>query len=184
MVVVTDFELKEHEELICDKVKDEWLRLAQEAGMTSLVEKKESRNVAFGYPTLTNEMKNAFKLLLPTQSTLERYEYDIPPIEALGLISRAKLSGEFDSIVICYRDASSDPIAIGVKGKEQYLIVAWGPEKVSEEKILERFRAEVRRRLIAKWAEVKHDWETALAAPDSYADQYLARGWFYGNVNL
>jgi len=184
-IVVTDYRLKDHEDLIDGKQADEWLRLVKEGGFSALEKMAAGKKVAFGYPKMSNQLKNALKWLCPEESSIDEYQHDIPPVEALGLISLAKMTGDFTKVYIRFHDKLPDPVAIGVKGKkdgEEYLIASWGPEKMPEEAIVERFRKLFAERLPKAVDSVIRELQNL--NPDECADSWLESGYLYNHSRL
>lgn len=182
--VVTDFTVVEHADMVTKEQADEYRRLAFEAGMTALVEQGDEGKIAFGYPKMTNMQKNMFKLLVPTSITLDRYKHDVPPIEALGLISRANLTGQFEKILIHFNDKLPDPIAIGYAKEEAYLICAWGPEKVSDETLMARFDRVFKDKLAEACRKTIDDATQTANTVDAQREMWLRYGWLSGCVSL
>jgi hypothetical protein len=181
-MVVTDYRTKDSAELLSDGKADEWRRLAAECGLTALLEKQDAGDVALGWTKMDNQTTNALKWLCPQTSTLDKYKHDVPPIEALGLITNAQMRGEFDKIEIHFHDRLPDPVAVGTKGEDKYLICAWGPEEMPPERWAEVFRE----RVIAGFEAYKERVVNSIRAltADNRIEQWLRYGWNDGVLDV
>jgi hypothetical protein len=181
-MVVTDYRTKTAADLLSSETANEWRRLAAECGLTTLIEKQDNGEVALAWLKLDNQTKNALKWLCPMSATLDKYNHDIPPIEALGLISYAQMTNEFTKIEIHYNDRLPDPVAIGTKGNEAYLICAWGPEEMPVERWVDKFRAAI----LAGFDGMKKRAIEAiqLTTADSAILQWLQYGWCNGSIDI
>jgi hypothetical protein len=181
-MIVTDYRITDHRDILEEGKADEWKRLVAEGGFDALAAMDQAEEVAFGYPKASNMVVNALKFLLPAESTVEKYKHDIPPIEALGLISYAKMTGDFEKITIRFHDKMPDPVALGFKGNEVYLIAAWGPDSMKEDEIMEKFNLEyVRAFPLAKEKAMR---ELEREECGERMDQYLRSGYNYGNLTV
>lgn len=177
MTVTTDYRVKTTEDVLSASTADEWKRLAAECGLSALLEKREAGEVDIGWTKLDNQTGNALRWLCPQSCELAEYRYDVPPIEALGLISFAQMTGSFDKIMIHYNDRLPDPVAIGTKGNSKYLICAWGPDEIPVERWVEKFRTEIAKGFEAYKARL-------CSGVMATTLDWLRNGWSSGPVDL
>ncbi len=144
--IVTDFRVNlvvHKDELSNEQFNETYKATCEQLGMTKLVDRYASKdNDSSGfivpYQRIDKEFKRAFSILFDSSQSIENYTHDQPPMEALGLIMFAKMQDVFSEIYIKYHNTDPDLIAIGKKDNEEFLICAWGPDKVSRETFIDR----------------------------------------------
>ena len=147
-IIVTDFRIdlgEDKHDLSSEQFNETYKATCEQLGMSKLVERyitKDDNEKSFiiPYQRIDKEFKRSFSILFDSSQTIENYTHDQPPMEALGLIMFAKMQDTFSEIYIKFHNTDPDPVAIGKKDNEEFLICAWGPDKVSRETFLERSR--------------------------------------------
>lgn len=131
---------EETKELTFEEDKlEEWKGKIDELGLEGqkkLLDGENERPVPFKY--MNEKLIRIFKILCPSTVELENYCKTPIPLEVLGIIYLCKKDKYFDSIKVWYDDVNPDPIVIGERGDERYMIARWGDEKLNIDKLFEK----------------------------------------------
>lgn len=164
--IVTDFRVnlgEQKDELSNEQFNETYKATCEQLGMSKLIDRYTSKDEAktgfiVPYQRIDKEFKRAFSILFDSSQSIEEYTHDQPPMEALGLIMFAKMQDVFSEIYIKFHNTDPDPVAIGKKDNEEFLICAWGPDKVSRETFLERAKKKLEIDLPKKIDEMIEFW--------------------------
>ena len=145
-----------------DKLK-EWKEKIEELGLEGqkklLSKNTDSRPIPFRY--MNTSIRRIFKVLCPVEADIKEYSKTPIPLDVLGVIYLAEKDEYFDKIIIRYNDSAPDPIVIGIKGHDEYLIARWGEEKMDIDKMrsaaIKKYTEEKRAILQAKLNNVEQN---------------------------
>jgi len=177
---VTSYLEQENEILVTDPDKlDEWKAKAEELGLEGQMTLCKEGKSPIPFMWMNEGLMNMFKVLCGKSMDFKEYDKAPIPMEAMGLIGLAVKEQYFDEIYIRYDDVDPDPIAIGVAGKEKYLIARWGDERLSLEQLREkavmRWAEKARRKLNESIAQAQADLDGIQQLAEKHmAGEYVA----------
>lgn len=192
-MITTDFriDIGQDKELPADQFNEAYKKTLESMGMTAAVERyfsktEDANDSPIPYPRMDKMLSRWISILMDSESKLEAYKHDQPPMEALGLMFYAHQTAIFDEIIIKYHNTDPDPIAIGRSGQERFLICAWGPDTVDRDSIRSRAEAKLRKELPEQIRAAVRKF-SSMATEDgieTLIERILAGEWVYENVTI
>lgn len=182
-ITTTSYLLKENEPLVFDsEARVKWQQIIEKLdldGQKSLSKAQGSEGNPIPFLWMNARCKAIFGALCPHKEDVSAYSKTPIPLEALSLIALARDQAYFEKISIWYDDRDPDPVAIGTRDKESYLICRWGAEDKSlaslEAMAVERLKADTKRQCEEKIASATDK----LSRLDSVVEERLNGGYFY-----
>ena len=126
---------------------------------------------------MDSRMQRVYETLCPTLSTLHDFSVEPIPTKVLDILSLCEKEHYFEKICVRYSNGAPDPIVVGYKNNEQYMIAQWSRELMAyaeaEKLAIARWIKQSRDQVKAKMAEC----EAFLKVVDEKATAHFTGGW-------
>lgn len=109
----------------------EWKAKVEALGLEGQKNLMEGAKSVMPFASMTKEQIAIYKAMFPSTSSLVDFGKEAIPLRALSILALCVQENYFEKIEIWYSPTGDDPIGIGFKGNQRYLLVRWGNALVS-----------------------------------------------------
>jgi hypothetical protein len=151
--------------------------MVEELGLQGQQELAEDNRSPVPYLFMNRAITRVFETLCPKHVGVEAYGKTPIPVEVLGHVKLAEREKYFEKIEVWYNQTNPDPVIVGKRGDDQYLIARWGDVDLSFPELVklakDRWAIAKRAALETKMRETQAQIDTIDALTDKhFAGEY------------